>query len=123
MNFSLYSDNPNDFEKAVLDALLYWMLSNENIRKHTQSPYRVFSFFAKDILQINMNCFDEEYQQKFVIPDHDKYMVNLLKRIEPILFRVMLENSLTAYKMRVDLHVKVKTYHKDVTYNLISTTV
>ena len=121
MLFGLYSENPSPFEKAVADELLYWLVRNEHLRVSTGSHYRVFSYFAKDILQVNMNCFYDEYLQKFVIPDHYKYMNGLIKKFEPVIFKVMQQWEISEYNIQVDFHIKVNTYHKNVSYKLSST--
>lgn len=121
MLFGIYSENPPPFEKEMADELLYWMVTNEHLRRGASRHYRVFSFFAKDILQVNMNAFHDEYLQKFVIPDHYKFMTNLIKRFEPVIFKMMSRHGLTEYNLQIDFHIKVNTYHKNVCYKLLST--
>jgi len=120
MLFGIYSENPNPFEKDMLDELLYWVVRNENFRRNTGSYYRIFSFFAKDIIQVNMNPFFYDYLQKFVIPYHNKYMVSLIKKIEPVVFKVIHKYGLTEYNVQFDFHIKTKTYFKEVKYSSTS---
>lgn len=108
------------FEKDVNTELLYWVVQNENLRRYTGQPHRLFIYKHPDVIEVNLNSIRHEYLVKFVKAAPERYMTELLKRIEPVIFKVMNLHNLSEYTFTYHFFVETRTNTKEVSYSFVS---
>jgi hypothetical protein len=110
------------FEKDINDELLLWVVRNEHLRRSTGQHYRLFTYRDPDKVEVNLNCLRSEYLEKFVKKDHEAYFEELLKRIEPVIFKVMALYEKKDIVFRFEFYYLTRTYPKNVSYSFATKT-
>jgi hypothetical protein len=108
------------FERDINDELLYWVVQNEHLRRYTGQPYRLFTYKHPDTIEVNLNSVRHEYLVKFVNPNEDQYLTELLKRIEPVILKIMSLYNLSEHTFTFNFFVGIKTTYKKVSYSFVS---
>jgi hypothetical protein len=109
-------------EKDINDELLGWVVRNEHLRRNTGQHYRIFTFRDPDKIEVNLNCLRSDYLEKFVKIDHQAYFQELLKRIEPIIFKVMAMYEIKDADFNYEFYYLTWTYTKKVSYSFATKT-
>jgi hypothetical protein len=104
------------FEKDINDELLGWVVRNEHLRRNTGQHYRLFTFREPDKIEVNLNCLRSEYLERFVKNDHEAYFQELLNRIEPAIFKVMVLYEIKDITINYEFYFLTRTYTKKVSY-------
>jgi hypothetical protein len=110
------------FEKSMNDELFGWLVRNEHLRRSTGQHFRLFTYRHPDKIEINLNCLRSDYLEKFVKGDHEAYFGELLKRIEPVIFKVMATYVVTEISVKIEFYLLARTYSKNVSYNFSTRT-
>jgi hypothetical protein len=118
----MHTRQSQTFEKEINDELLNWVVRNEHLRRYTGQPYRIFTYRDPNKIEVNLNCLRHEYLDKFVQTDHEAYFQELLKRIEPVLFKVMAIYEIKEITIHFEFYFLARTYTKDITYTFATKT-
>lgn len=110
------------FEKDINDELLLWVVRNEHLRRNTGQHYRIFTYREPEKIEVNLNCLRSDYLEKFVKIDHQAYFQELLKRIEPIIFKVMVMYEIKDTVFNYEFYYLTWTYTKKVSYSFATKT-
>jgi hypothetical protein len=106
----------NQLEKDVNANLLYWVVQNEHLRRYTGQPHRLFTYRHPDTIEVNLNWIRHDYLVKFVKADEMLYLTELLKRIEPVMFKIMSLHGLSEYTFTYHFFIEVRIRSKEVSH-------